>query len=519
MVRLPRGPSRASSCVFGLPLLAVALLSISACGDAEPEPYGQSILGPLVAGSQVIFADRHADELLIVAVDDDGQPAFTHHAVDGEPDTVMLTVGEDAVLSLSAETGILTRVALDDGVVTSWDVGGSRTGLSLSPDGDLVMVHARPNEAGSVFTNPNEVAFVRLDIDADADDALVNRTLTSLGGSPEGVFVSPEVSGTRYALVTSKNHVSVVSLSGPLPFGERSVPLSDLAGGATRTPIGAAFGEDPDTGDLWALVQTSQGASAFGLQITPTVEGFDVRINQLPGVSPGGAVALTTLPDQGLVAVLLDPYSGSITRTVLSTGLGFTLDLEHAASRLRLLDATTALLWASDSVGSFHVVELDELETKKGKAVRTRFAGQQIQDLIVLPDGDGFVALHPGSQSAVSIVDAETDRVTAFDQTGSLEGASLREDAGQLIILTSRDGWAWLVTIDLETLHPTAVQAPVQADYLLALEPSGTLVTYDDTARGTLSIWPGGATDEVEPIVVIGLFFDGALERLGGDSP
>lgn len=518
-------PLLASAAALGAALVGPA----SGC-TVDPAPMAaRGTQGPVAVGDRLVFADLGRDELVAVTVAQGDVTADRARrvALDGAPDKLLALPSSDTVLALSTDAETLDAVDLvapADEALRSWPLGAPFSGLVVSPDGDAALAYYAPGTRSTVFANDNEVALVELGASASEDlaAAVTRRTLASLGGSLTGIAVSPKVAGARYAFVLSRDHVAIVNLLTP-SAPERSVPLVSLDGGAQRTPLAVTFGADPDGETLWGIVTTQEGSSAYALQVNAnasTDAGFDVRLTQLAGVSAGGDVALITLEDGRYVALLANPLAHTATLTQLSNGTSRTLSLGTPAGRIRTYTEDgrpMALLFGGSD--AFHILDVGQVEAKKDKALRTRFGASTINEVYPVPGTPLFVATHSQGDAGLSIIHADTDRVTAFGSTGTVRDLHISPDLGRVYLRTTVSGQQYVVSIDLESLHPDAAEAPRnENNALVVVEGGQTVALYTPTDGGLLTLWPAAGTTDEDTLAYPGFLLDGLLNHAAEEN-
>lgn len=503
--------------------LAPALL-VGACAD--PEPIDQATLDPVAVGAEIVVADTLARELVVMATDDGRVTGIRRVGVIGTPTLLAALPDQSAVLSLATDTESLTHVSLPEVAATTFVLGAPFTALAISPDSNAALAYFAPGSATQVFNNGNELAFIDLHAATPPELAVSRRTLPSLGGTPTAVHVSPVVADTRYAFVLSTNHVAVLDLLRP-DTRERSVPLVSLDSAATRTPNAVAFGVTPDGSTLWGVVTTAESNAAYALEVSVNAAPqaseapFNVVLTQLPGFAPGGDAALLALPDQRLVALMTDPAQGTLTMVELSTGADRSLSLGAGVNAIATYVEDGRPIAIVHRVGgtNFDIVDVAAIEEKKDKAARKRHAKHGIQRLIPVPGTSLFVALHGGATDAVSVIHANTDRITPFGRTGVVQDVFLSSDASMLFLLTSLGSDDYLVSVDMASLHPETAAIPAGADDLLVLEASGTIAAASaGVPGGRLTLWPTGATVDSAAHEVLGFLFDKLLDRTAEEA-
>lgn len=501
---------------FALPLVACP----------EPSPTDLTTyrhLGPVPVGTSLVVGLPEADELTILDLED-GRPAATRHIVlDGPPSLIVPAVpgsADPSTLVLSRDSRTLDLIDLESGLRRSLALGSPFEGLAVSPDARFALAYYPPGTASSVFHNENEIAHIDLDPAIDPALAVTRRTLASLGGAPQIVALSPRVANTRFALILSEEHVAVVDLFAP-DRPERSIPLVSLTSGGARTPTGVSFGVEGET--LWAIVSTAEASSVYALAITPSTaaeaepSGFTVRLSQIPGAGRNGAATLIplTLPTgQALYTLTTNPSTSLITLTDVATATGKTLTLSDGLDRLHLFESEngpTALLWSSTSGSTFHVVDLVAMARQQNKAFKTRTARAPFSDLIPIPGSPRFFAIHRSTDQGLSVIDADSDRVTSFGRTGEVRSLVLSDDHAYALSRLGQE--TWLVAIELDSLHPEVALVPDGAESLAVMSEANTIAALAYAPGGLVTLWPLTDTSDAATLSVPGFLLDDLFAR------
>lgn len=488
-------------------------LTLSACPVASPPDFGTTpALGPVAIGDQLVLGDADADALVILDVDDGALVGTRRVALDGTPSLVTQVPDANIALVLSSTDRKLDIVATDGDAHTSVDLGAPFGGLAVSPDGDIAIAYYPPGTANAVFHNENEIALVDL-----AAQTVARRTLPSLGGAPLALHISPRVGARRYAMVLSDEHVAVLALDA-FDMPERSVPLVSLTTGGNRTPTGVTFASDGVT--LWAIVATREASSVYALEVVPSVASdgpdFDVRLSQLAGITPGGAATLLTLDDT-LYTLTSSPSASTLTLTELATATGKSLALDLPIDHIDLFEGRQgrpmALVWSSRNGTRFAVVDLLRMADGANRAFEVRTSRDVFSALLPIPASARFIALHGDADQAVSVIDADTSRITGFGRTGEVKDLRLSPELGRLYLLTHLGSDDFMVSVDLATLHPEVALVPEGADALALLPGVTTAAAVAYREGGHLGLWPALATGDDRTQVVTGFLLDALFQR------
>lgn len=506
-----------------LPALALLLpISLAACPDATPLDVSRAI-GPVAIGNALVTGLPEADTLTVLDLADGRPTAVRHLPLEGPPSLIVPAspgTADRSALVLSRSSRTLELVDIETGDRRTLPLGSPFEGLAVSPDARFALAYYPPGTASSVFHNENEVAHIDLDPAIAPEQAVTRRTLASLGGAPQIVALSPRVAHTRFALVLSDEHVAVLDLSAP-DRPERSVPLVSLTSGGARTPTGVTFGVAGDT--LWAIVSTAEASSVYALAITPSSaaeaepSGFTVRLSQLPGAGRNGAATLVPLSlptGDALFTLTTNPSSPLVTLTDVATATGKTLSLSTNLDRLHLFDGDDgpmALLWSSTSGTTFHVVDLVAMAREQNKAFKSRSSRAPFTDLIPIPGTPRFFAIHRSTDQGLSVVDADSDRVTGFGRTGQVRSLVMGED--HAYVLTTLGQETWLVAIELESLHPEVALVPDGAESLAVLGDANTIAALTSEPGGLVTLWPLTDTSDAAALAVPGFLLDDLFAR------
>lgn len=511
----------APSRLFRTPVVLLAALCACVPDDLATLD-GDARLGPVPVGDALAVGDPEAERLVLLDLDAGRVTRSRHLALSGRPTlvTALPTEGgaSQTVLALCPEAHALDLIDVKSAARETLDLGAPFPALALAPDGTRGLAYYPPGSTSTVFHNPNELA--HLDLTATAETRVVRRTLASLGGAPTAIAISPRIGDRRYALVLSDAHVAVLNLDAPAR-AERSVPLVSLSAGGDRTPTAVTFGLADDT--LWALVATAEASSIYALAITATdattstAADFAVRLSQLPGFGPRGAATLVTLGTDApaLHALTTHPTAGTVSLTNVATATGLTLSVEAGLDALLPFDASgtpMALAWRKGA-SRFLLIDLEALRRGESRAITTRTTRTPFSRLLPLPGGTRFLAVHDASSGdGVSIIDAETDRITGFGRTGNVTDISMIENLDSLHILSQVDGNTFLVTVDLASLHPEVTAVPGGGERLAVLPGADTLAAIAYRQGGLVTLWPLDDTSAEAALSVPGFLLEGLFD-------
>lgn len=495
-------------------------LGLTACPLSVPPDFSSAPdLGPVAVGDRLAVADPDDDSLIVLDLDRGKHVGTRRIPLGGRPSLVRELPDTPVALVLSREDRTLDIVSTDDGQRETVFIGAPFEGLAISPDGDLAIAYYPPGTANAVFHNENEIAVIPLPATETAP--VTRRTLASLGGAPIAVEMSPRVGTRRFAFVLSDEHVAIVALDD-LEMPERSVPLVSLTTGGRRTPTGVVFAADQSTTTLWAIVSTLEASSVYALAIEPSAPSeaeepnFGVRLTQLAGISPGGAATLVALGD-ALYTLTSSPAAGTLTLTDVSTATGETLAIQSGLDRIHVFDGEDgrpmALTWASTNGFTFHVVDLEKMEAGANKAFETRTVRDAFSTLLPIPQTTSFVALHLSDDEGMSVINAATSRVTGFGRTGRVGSLELVPALNRLFVLTHFASDDFIVSVDLETLHPDVAEVPDGASDFAVLPNVGTLAAIAHPEGGRVTLWPTDATADDTTRVVSGFLLEGLFQR------
>ncbi len=226
-------------------LLAVALLALAACGEAEPAEWGEPA---------ALFGDRPVSQVSFTSA---GQ---------------LLFVSEGAVLRANVDgSGLETLVAFDGVRRASMDAAGN---IVLDDDRDIFLYRAATDDVVALANDPQlfefaasfaptgEITFVTID---DVNGAYGIWIMDAAGGSRRqlassrtGIFRHPRTSpdGTRRSyFVTAQGNPFIMVMNADGTNASRLTAGDDIARQASWNPNGQelVYSVRSETFDLWLM--------------------------------------------------------------------------------------------------------------------------------------------------------------------------------------------------------------------------------------------------------------------------
>ena len=503
---------------MGRKTLGVALLAAGlAFGCAERADHYNETLGlsgPLVIDDHAVWISRGRRAVLIL--EPQGRTLRTVH-LSGIPTAHVELPDAGSVAVLSSEEEGLDIIEVRTAVARSYALGSPFDSFSVSDDGGFAVARFSGNATG-VLSNAAEIAVVDLTADP-SDDNPVRRTISSAGGSPTGVDISPPFAdGRRLALIRSTNHLAVVDLSNPSGVA-RSIPLVPPGSGANVHPDQVLFSSAGNVLEVFVRVSGLGDVMHLKFDGSTQADGAPKPIlNQFATGSTTTDMALYTGQDGALRLLTVDAGGPSVTIVDVVAAQSTTIPLSGPATRVLLYDGLSgreALLYPVGGASpTFHRLELEQLAIKKSKAVSSHTLVGSIGDIVPVANGQWFLVTHQSGGTTVTLVEGAGNNVLPFTGAGSVGGATVSPDGQAAFLLTFAGGASHLSRIDVATGHPESRELEGSGHASLHLVGQNILIAHNN-ARGAVTIVPDGDLQKVSIHQLNGFGFHGILDEEG----
>lgn len=500
-------------------LLGLGLVA-TGCGDSQTLPT-RSLSAPLALNEHVVWLDSNNDEALTLDVGDSRpEPNVAVHPLPARPlhaerrndsnELLVLLTDEDD------DSGKLAAFG-PGGVDRVYEVGAQFDSIEQADDGRFAIVYFSPNRGESagqstLLFNPNEIAIV--DLEREGEDAVVGRTLRSLGAAPQRVVFSPpmDIAGEtrRLAVVFFQSEVALLDLNH-LDRPEYTVELS-RGSGLVLTEIRFS----PDDQKIYLLASGSN--DVFVLRLLPADSNrendFEPSLNQLGTDSSPRDMAI--FESDGQEKLLVASVSSA---EVVEAGSSrvTSIPLVNSADRILLFEGASpfdsevqqrALLYrlGSPGVTFLDLAEIEERTTRN----REEFNVAAIQSLVPLEDNLVLLNHQDGSLGILNLEERTASPIHAQIQ---LDEAipNLEQDR----IWVAPVGQPTVGFIDLSNLHPGQVVLDRPVAELLQFQATRDpkiVVTHFDEV-GALSILSAvDPSDSKRAITLEGFFYAGVLD-------
>lgn len=490
------------------------------CGGTDV-PEQRQLMQPVALSEHVVWLDTNNEQALLLDVGSSkpraevetfelsGRP--TLHQRRNEHDEVLLLLSDE-----QDETG---RLAVLDasGVLREYELGAQFDTITQSADGEYAFVHFSPalnsSSGGSLLFNPNEVAIVALN--DEGPDAVVQRTLRSLGSAPLRVEFSPpmDIAGEtrRLAVVFFRSEVALLDLNH-LDRPEYTVELSrgsDLALNQIR------FSADEQK--IYLLASNSNDVYVLRLLAAGgnRENDFEPSLNQLGADAPPQDMAVFDSDGQRRLLVA----SGGSAQVVEANSSRVTqIPLQYSASRILMFEGRSpfddeveqrALLYAPGN-GGVTFLDLTEIEERTTRN-REELQVGSISSLTAL-DENRVLITHGGN--SVSVLDLEERTAAPIQARVSIESAIPSLETGRIWV--APQGASALGFIDLSNLHPGQVRLDRSITQLLVFnetEPPRVVMTHPETAGAVTILSALEPESEDDAVTLLGFFEQGILDR------
>lgn len=441
-------------------LAGVVAVLATGCPQVPDDVPGAAI-APVELTAGVVFRNpaRHRLEVLQAT-----KPSATLKSLDyrGAPDWQVVTADGARVLWLESAARKLT--ASDGLTVQNYPLAAEFGAALPSDDGHVAaLIHPEGGSAASSLVNTDEVALVDLDKPAAANNGNPKvATISGLGRAPLRARVAPPITAAdgvhRLMWVEARGRVGLCDFG---PSGAVRTAVVPLAANPQSqiAPIRSLVLVGAGRADIYLLADALNDVMHIAVNLGPTA--LDVSLDQIAaGADP---LDLYVYESKGALRVLVaNNVAASLSILDPATGSGIEIPLQSAVSRLRMIPAADGkqrvVAWAADQLhADAYIVDLDDLDKKKGKAVRRVLFDQSVVDL--LPVAGKVLVRHTGSAVGLSLLDVISGTSTQFAGTGNLTALRVVETPGGAAawLLGSASAGARLSRIDLTTLHGDSV--------------------------------------------------------------
>lgn len=504
-----------------LVLVGLGLGAALACGDSEGWQ-SQLLSAPLALDERVVWLDSANDRALTLDVGaSNPEPRVDAFELPARPLHGVRRNARDELLVLLADSDDDSgKLAVLDaaGVDRVYEVGAQFDAITQSDDGRHAFVYFSPNRAAgsgqsTLLFNPNEVAIV--DLDRNGSEAVVARTLRSLGAAPQRVEFSPpmDVAGEtrRLAVVFFQSELALLDLNH-LDRPEFTIELS-RGSSLALTEIRWS----PEDQKIYLIASGSN--DVFVLRLLPASDNrsndFEPSLNQLGTDAAPKDMAIF---ESGGQRKLLVASTNSAQVVEASSSRVTQIPLVNAADRILLFEGSSpfdgaieqrALLYRLGSAGVtfLDLAEVEERTTRN----REEFNVSAIRSLVPLEDN--LVLLNHQDRS-LSILNLDERTASPIHAQVELDDAVPNLELDRIWV--APPGQRTVGFIDLSNLHPGQASLDLPISDLLLFQNTRTpriVITHPDSL-GALSILSAeDPSDASRARTLRGFFYEGVLDQ------
>jgi hypothetical protein len=481
---------------------------IAACGDGPvPVTPPSSSQPPIVLDEQVVFVDGKQKQAFVLDLSESKPKAESKRLTLPPQATAAVRRNEhnEALILCQGEREDEASEAAPASLVVITGAGAQRTydlgstafnALTQSDDGRYAIAYRNGATAGRTLDNPNELAVVDLDREADDEAAVKGKTPAGLAHTLTRVLVSPSMTiadeERRLLVLLSAAEVTLFDLN----HLDRRATIVQLDERRNVDPEQVLFSTSQPT--LYVRAASSDNIFMFRFEpFANTADGNDFQpsINPLSaGGKPrdfalfgsGSSERLLVVANQR--ALVIDPATSKTGTVPLVAAADHILLFEGRSPRDENTEARALLYSTADNRLTFF--DLEATVDAPSDSVELVSAEQPLSGLIPLIDGDDMsVALLQDTQ--VTIVDLQTRTLTPFATSTRLTDALF--DPVRKALWVGPSGKPYIQSLDLlsgRTGDELRLDAPIntllpmfQRDRLIALhaETNGYLTLVDTT--------------------------------------
>jgi hypothetical protein len=510
----------ALSSVLGHVALAAGLLALGACGGTK-DVEEMSLLAPMALDEHIAWFDRTGEQALFLDVSRSRPaPEVKRVELKAEPLLVQRRNGSNELLALAfedeKETMELLAVA-PKGVTRRYDLETRWNTVTQSDDGRYAIVHygqnASAGDSENLLFNPNEIAIV--DLEADAEAAVTKITLRSFGAGPRWVEFTPEMelAGERRRLLVVVYQAQLALLDlNHLDRPEYTVELSDSPN-VTLTKLRFSAEEQK----IYALAQGS--SDVYVVPLLPssggTVNDFVPSVNQLGAdanpldMAPfGGASNRRLLVVSGGSAQVVDASSSRVTQVPLAVFADHVLLFEGSSPFDSEVKERALLYSPNQSRVSF--LDLEDVEARTTRNLEELNVPGGIAQAVRL---DENLVLALQASSGVNVLNLQERTASPIQARIALNSVVPSLETGRLWVAPQGD--SALGYIDISSLHPAQVNLDLPIEHLLVFNETNPprVAAVHAQGAGSVSILSAADPGDGKAVTLDGFFFEGALDQ------
>lgn len=435
-----------------------SLIAVAACDGGDPYATDLLLTTPAAAGGGLVFHDEGADRLVRVRGAD--APAIDNFAYEGSPDVRGVTPDGKHLLLLDRTARSLAVADVEAKSTAPFALPAEFSGFLAAADSKaLVVFHATGGAGVQSLINTAEVGLIDLSAPAKEGTNPLVATITGLSRAPLRAHISEPIDAAdgkhRVVWIDAPSMIGVADFG---PAGKVRTKVIQLVAGDSKTLISPAKTVARADGSTLHLYVIATGSNdVLHISINLGTPDLDTVLDQIAsGAEPSDIHVVDTAA--GLRVLTTNIKSRDLALLDPSTGTGTYVSLESLTDRIVPFTgkdgAPMAMLWRP-GVYDFHLVEIDKLKSKKGKAVERVRLDLAITN--VLAAGDRFLFQH-GSQvdRGLSVYDAAVGKQTVYGGTGGIQTMLRQKDA--VFALGLVNGNSRISRIDLNDLHGTSIE-------------------------------------------------------------
>jgi len=434
--------------------ICAGLACSQGCSDADPYDKPLALSAPVPVASGVIFHDSAAERLVTVRPADNDRIGSI--AYDGSPKTQSATPDGKRLVLHDVQGRTLAIASPADEKATTYDLPAEFSANVVAPDSQAAVVYHGGSTSAASLVNTAEVGLVDF-LTAPGETNPRVATITGLARAPIRAHVSAEVEAAdgkhRVVWIDAQSMIGVADFAPGGKVRTLVIPLVAVDSKALITPRATVARGGGGKLELYVIAQGSNdvlhitmdlGQAKLGASLDQIASGADpVSLHVFE--AKAGRRVLTANHTSRDVAIL-DPTTGTGTVVHLGTPTTKIVPFENAKGE------PMALLWRS-GLTDFHLVDLDRVAKKKGKAISRIHVDQPIRNVVAA--GASFILQHDSADRGLSLYNTETGKQTVFGGTGTLSHVLKVGDA--VFALGRAGGDSRISRISLNDLHPTSI--------------------------------------------------------------
>lgn len=415
-----------------------------------------SIKGPYALYDRILFINETFKDLITIKFSESEDIFFeiSHSPFEGIFSKYQISKDRKILYALSRENKKFFVYATGKGDFSEIILQSGFNDFVISEDESLALFFFSSKmelSFSEIFTNTSQVSLLNLKKDLGENNPWI-KGIRSTGEIPDNITISPKFFAggkeRRIALIELPSQIFILDLMEK-DDKEISIPLTPPHSKYILHPVKRKFYVDGETLILYLLTTNSQDIFEIKFQHNPQGEGkedtnFTPSINQFAsGGNPVDVISFNG-KDGNIKILSLNTYPKDAVYIDSKTGIKIPIPLDSPADNIIYFEVKDgekegkyALLYRF-GFGDFYILNLDNVEEKKGKALLKKITKKSIASIMPFKEKTQFLLFFHNSFynfiEGLSIYDFNKDNFTSYGSTGKINSFLILEEKDSIFL-------------------------------------------------------------------------------------